>query len=336
MKKTLSILDVAKRAGVSPATVSRALSGQPVVSATTLARVHSAVAELGFQPNQMAQGLRRGRGNSVALLVGDIEQGVNATLTKHVQAALENIGLDLVLYNLDHKQERLEGLIERAESMRLYGIVVATTDVLHTRRIKASLADAAAKGLPVFAIGHSFKSLGVPSVTFDDFSAIRRSVGYLVERYGPRVAYLGRIKGSASGMQRFQGYHAALKDHGIPLDDALVWDRSYRYLAGYQGTADALDRRLDFRAIQTGSDELALGAISALRERNLSIPEDAAVVGIGDMDWSAHLSPALSTHGGAAEQIAAILQDMFLKHRNEEPIPQLITLERQFHRRQSA
>jgi DNA-binding LacI/PurR family transcriptional regulator len=336
MKKTLSILDVAKHAGVSPATVSRALSGQPIVSATTLARVHAAVAELGFHPNQMAQGLRRGRGSSVALLVGDIEQGVNATLTKHIQAALEGIGLDLVLYNLGHKQERLEGLIERAEAMRLYGIVVATTDVLHTRRIKASLAAAAAQGLPVFAIGHSFKALGVPSVAFDDFAAIRRSVGYLIERYGPRVAYLGRIKGSTSGMQRYQGYLAALKDHAVKLDEALVWDRAYRYPAGHQGTADALDQGLRFRAIQTGSDELALGAISALRQRHLNIPEDVAVAGIGDMDWSAHLTPALTTHGGEAEQIASVVQDMFVKHRNEDRIPQVVNLERAFHRRQSA
>src|SRR5690606_4762977 len=108
---------------VSIATVSRTLSGKNFVSPEVRQQVLEAVRQLDFQPDHMAQGLRRGRGNVVALVVSDVAQGVNSALTRYLQSALSDFNLDLLLYNLGHTSERLERFLDRAERMRLTGIV---------------------------------------------------------------------------------------------------------------------------------------------------------------------------------------------------------------------
>ena len=95
----VSVVAVASHAKVSPATVSRVLAGRVPVATETRARVLKAIEELGYRPNEVARSLRVGRGRSVALVTGDIEQGIYATLAKHVQGELEALGLDLVLFN---------------------------------------------------------------------------------------------------------------------------------------------------------------------------------------------------------------------------------------------
>lgn len=336
MKKASGIRDVARHAGVSSATVSRVLSGQAAVSEQTQAKVLAAIRDLDFQPNHMAQGLRRGRSTTVALLVGDIEQGVYASLTKHIQPALEGLGLDLLLYNLGHSQERLANILARTEAMRLHGIILAASDMLSTPNIQSLAAKVQEQGLPVIAVGLSLQAHGIPSIVYDDRGATRTSVTYMLETYGGPVAYIGRILGSASGTERFEGYRTALAERGLAVDQRLVWDASFRYRAGWDSVQEALDRGLRFRSIQAASDEMALGAMAALQARGRRIPEDVAVAGIGDIEASAYLCPALTTHGAfpaaVAETIAGLLED----HRRRRPLAAVTTLERSFVRRASA
>lgn len=176
----------------------------------------------------------------------------------------------------------------------------------------------------------------MPSVISDDMSAIRRSVGYLIDTYGPRVAFLGRIKGSSSGTLRFRGYRAAPADKGVKLDPALVWDNAYRYADGNQGTATALANGKHFCAAKTASDEIALGAISAVNKCNLRIPDAIAIAGIGNMDWSVHLIQSLTVRDGDAAQMAEIVKDMFMAMGETCAALPLVTLQRQFIPKRSA
>ena len=146
-----TMLDVARLAGVSIATVSRTLSGRNFVSPEIRQQVLDAVRQLNFQPDQLAQGLRRGHGNSVALVISDIQQGVNSALAKHMQAMLAEFNLDLVLYNLGHVQERLERFIEKSVRMRLCGIIFAVTDIIPLQVFGPLLRQLADKGIIVIA-----------------------------------------------------------------------------------------------------------------------------------------------------------------------------------------
>lgn len=334
MKSKAGILEVARRAGVSTASVSRVLSGQTVREATQ-ARVLAAIADLGYQPNQMAQGLRRGRGTTVALLVGDIEQGVYASLTKEIQAALEAVGFELLLYNLGHSQERLKQFLARVDSMRLHGVVIAASDMLTDDNIRMLVDKVNHHDLHVLSVGLSLDQFGISSINYDDRESVVRSVRFLLDTYGWPIAYLGRIEGSASGTQRYSGYEQVLADEGLAIDRRLVWDAAYRYRAGFESTDQALREGLPFRSIQAGSDELALGAIAALHAHGKRIPEDVAVVGIGNVEPSAYSHPTLTTHGVYPDRIAKIIAKR-MQGTIGARTPETVILERPFIQRASA
>ncbi|WP_374446700.1 LacI family DNA-binding transcriptional regulator [Stella sp.] len=327
-----TVLDVARLAGVSTATVSRVLSGKGNVGEEARERVLAAVRALDFHPNRMAQGLRRGRGTAVGLLVGDIEQNVYSALTKHVQTALGAIGLDLMLYNLDHSAERLAAILEAAPAMGLRGVALATTDVLPMATVGPQLRQLQAGGMTVVSIGQRLNRDGIPSIVHEERAAARRAVDYLLASGRAPVAYLGRLTGSAVGTERYRGYAAALAGAGIAIDRDLVWDVSYRFAAGYEATSRALDAGRRFRAIQCGSDELALGAMAAILDRGLAIPDAVAVVGFGAIDWGAHVRPALTTISVHPATVAERMAGLFAGR----DVPALTIIPRTLLRRGSA
>ena len=304
-----TVTDVARHAGVSLATVSRVLNGNATVSAEMREKVSAAVQALEFRPNPMAQGLRKGQSNTVALLVGDIAQRHFAELTMHVQSALEEIGTGLMLFNLGHSESRLEDFLSRAMSMWLRGVTIALSDTV-PKSAAPLIANLQDNGVKVVSIGQNLTRLGVASIVHEERAATRRSVDYLLAKGHTRIAYIGRIDGSAIGTERFGGYRAALKKAGV-FDPTLVWDMTYRYAAGRDAVHRALDRGLAFTGVQAGSDEIATGAIAALHDRGLRVPDDVAIVGFGDVEMGAYLRPALTTLSSHPELAAQHLRDLF-------------------------
>lgn len=330
-----TVFDVAQRAGVSATTVSRVLLGRNIVTPEKRARVLEAAAALGYQPNPLAQGLRLGRGRSVALLVGDIEQSVYSALTKHVQAALESIGLELLLFNLGHREDRLRGLLERAAALRLRGICIASSDIIPVRELKPLMRDLADKNIPVIAINQRLD--GIPSVAHDDEAGTARAVRHLIRSGRAPVAYLGRIEKSALGRERFRGYRAALAEAGIAEDPALVWETAqrYRYEAGYEEMSRALDRGIRVRSVFGASDELALGAMAAALDRGLRVPDDIAFVGFGAIGWGAHVRPALTTIAGDWVEMGRRVSAIFTALDEGRLAPRRSVIETRFIERQS-
>lgn len=331
-----TMVDVARLAGVSIATVSRTLSGKNFVSPEVRKQVMDAVRQLDFQPDHMAQGLRRGRGNTVALIVSDVQQGVNSALTKYLQTALSEFNFDLLLYNLGHTSERLERFLDRAERMRLTGIVFAVTDEISLPVIGPRLKALIDKGLIVVAVGQRLDEYGIPSVLHEERAATLRSVDYLVQRQLTPVAFIGRITGSVLGAERYQGYVDALKKNNIPVDESLVWNKAYRYTAGYEAVTEALGAGKVFRSIQASSDEIAQGAIAALYDHGVMVPKDVAVIGVGNVDWSPHTRPALTTVGSQPEVVATRVQQIFRSYQQGATVSSFSEVERPFIVRASA
>lgn len=309
--RATTVVDVARHAGVSLATVSRVINGSATVSPLKHEQVIRAMQALDFRPDPMAQGLRRGQSNTVALLVGDIAQRHYAELTQHVQHALEQEGHDLLLFNLGHQQQRLEQFLARAQRLRLRAVVLATSDAL-TRPVYEAARGLLADGVAVISIGQDLCREGIASIVHEERSATRRSVERLLALGHRRIAYVGRMKGSAIGTERFRGWRDAVKAAG-QFDEALAWDMSFRYTAGHESVTRALDEGIAFSAVQAGSDEIAMGAIAALHDRGLRVPQDVAVVGFGDIDLGGYLRPGLSTLSSspklAAGHLAALLRE---------------------------
>ena len=326
-----TLLDVARQAGVSPATVSRVLNGNTAVSVDMREKVLECAGQLGYRPNPMAQGLRKGQSNTVALLVGDIAQRHFAELTLHVQSALEAIDVDLQLFNLGHSPDRLTEFVSRAPSMKLRGVVLAVSDKIH-RDVLGALAALRELGLTVVSIGQDLTRHGIASIAHDERAAAQRAVTYLIEQGRRRIAYIGNIRNSAIGTERFRGYLAALRAADA-YDETLVWDMTYRYAAGRDAVLRALDRSISFTGIQAGSDEIAVGAMAALRDRGLAVPQDVAVVGFGDIEMGAYLRPALTTLSSHPDVAARHLCDFFA---SDDPPAELRLMQRTLVERDSA
>jgi DNA-binding LacI/PurR family transcriptional regulator len=293
----VNVLDVAERANVSSATVSRVLSGSPLVRAETRAKVMAAAEALGYQPNSFARNLRKGRGSSVALVTGDIEHGIYPGLAKHLQHELELVDLNLVLFNLGHQQERLRHLLEHAAAMGLRGLFLASADIADMAGLKPLIERAASKGVAILSVSQRLDGFGIDSIVHDDQAGAAMAVKHLLVRGRRAIAYLGRISSSAVGRERSLGYRQALHEAGMPPDPALIWDvrDGFRGEAGYRTTNAALDAGQRVDAIVAASDELASGAIAALLDRGMKVPQDVAVTGFGGIDWGLYLRPALST-----------------------------------------
>lgn len=309
----VSVVSVATHAGVSPATVSRVLAGRVPVAAETRARVLKAIEHLGYRPNEVARSLRVGRGRSVALVTGDIEQGIYATLAKHVQGELEALGLDLVLFNLGHRQDRLRHFLERAPSLGLRGILLSSPHVMDMEELAPVMRAAAKSGIDIVSVSQDLSSHGFPSIIHDDAGGAAAATAHLLTKGRTPVAFVGRIKTSAIGRARFEGYRKALKVRGVKLDQALVWDISqgYRADAGYQAMSDALTRGLEIGSVVAASDELALGCMAAAADRGLAIPGDLAVIGFGGLGWGTFARPAMTTVSLDADAMARAVGEFF-------------------------
>jgi DNA-binding LacI/PurR family transcriptional regulator len=319
----VSVVAVANHAGVSPATVSRVLAGRVPVAAETRARVLEAIEALGYRPNEVARSLRAGRGRAVALVTGDIEQGINAALAKHVQSELESLGLDLVLFNMGHREERLHHFLERAASLGLRGVLLTSPHVMDMARLMPLVERLTKNAVDVLSVGQDLSAFGICSVVHDNIGGGTAAVSHLIGLERLPVAFVGRIDTSAIGRARFEGYRAALSAHGQPLDPTLVWDiaQGYRADAGYRATSDALDKGLRFRAVLAASDELALGAMAAALDRGLSIPGDVAFVGFGGLGWGTFSRPSMTTVSLDADAAAYMVGDIFREARDGGVIP---------------
>ena len=333
-KTMVTVAEVARKAGVSLATVSRVQNGNTTVDPAMRDRVQAAIQALGYRPNPMAQGLRKGRSNTVALLVGDLAQRHFSELTLHVQSALEEVGMDLMLFNQGHSDLRLDDFFRRAMTMSLRGVAIAMSDTVPAS-IAPMIAALQKSGTMVVSIGQDLTRLAVPSVVYDERPASRRAVEYLIASGHTRIAYVGRMQGSAIGTERFLGYRAAMQAAGS-FDPALVWDRKYRYAAGRAAVEEALDQGLSFTGIQAGSDEIAAGAMAALHDRGLKVPGDVAIIGFGDVEMGAYLRPALTTLSSDAKATAEHVRQFFEGKLSAKALRSVITIERALVHRDSA
>ena len=282
-----TIDDVARLAGVSTATVSRALRGLPLVSEETVARVVRAAETLGYVASPSASRLAGGRTGSIGLVVPRISRWFSATIAEAAQDALARAGYDLLLYNLFGREEARRQLFHsqwlrhRVDAIVLVAIPLRDEDIeaLSTRK------------LPGVTVSSGTAVPRWPSVRIDDAAAARAATEYLIGLGHTRIAHIcGGAPDElacATHLDRRSGYHAALRAAGIEPDPAMEVAAEFTNSGGDRATGELLRRGVVPTAIFAACDEMAMGALSALRRARLRVPEDVSVVGIDDHDAAA-------------------------------------------------
>lgn len=298
---TASLRSVAARAGVSVRTVSNVVNDFPHVAPATRAAVQAAIAELGYRPNLAARQLRRGRTGAVGLVVPEVHSPYFSQLASVIVRLAESRGLTVLI-------DQTEGDPERER--RLLGGSAFGVDGMILSPWSLDVAEIAArKGtVPLVLLGERSGRSAVDHVGFDNVAAARDATAHLVAVGRRRVAAIGTQPHltNDTGRQRLEGYHDALRAAGRTPDPRLeVAVRALHRADGVAAMATLLDAPDPPDAVFCFTDELALGAVRALADRGLRVPEDVAVAGFDDIEDGRYSVPTLTTIAPDKEQIAA-------------------------------
>jgi len=268
--------DVARHAGVSPMTVSRALRDDPRVSPEKKARVRTAVKALGYSRNEAARNLRLGRsGGLVGLVVTNLANPFYSQLALGVEAVASEHGMRVILGNSGEDVARERQLVHDFASRRLDGIVVVPVGSNH-RHLNA----AQQTGIPVVLAASPPVKLLADAVMLDDFGGSWEATHHLIEAGHRKIAFLGLQPSTWTGSERFRGYCAALEEAGIPLDERIVSRQQRDVATAERATLEMLDQEDPPTAVFAANNRNTIGAYRAIRGRRSNI----ALAGFDDFE----------------------------------------------------
>lgn len=273
------IKDVAKAAGVSIATVSRALSGRGNVSATTLRAVQDAAQELGYVVSSSASGLASGRTRNIGVLVPVINHWFYGSVLEGISTALMSEGYDTTLYQLSKDLDQREKVFTDFLLRQRVDAVIAVNVELSEDEVTALHA----LDKPLVGVGGPLP--GAPTLYLDEEAASSLATEHLIAQGHTRIAYIGGSQETDLDFKlptlRRAGYDRALRAAGLPLDDSLCLGADFTMAQGYDAAKQLLGHPSNRpTAIFAASDEMAIGAILAAKDLGLNLPRELSVIGI--------------------------------------------------------
>jgi LacI family transcriptional regulator len=292
-----SITEVARRAGVSPATASRVVSEADYpVSAATRERVLEAARELDYVPNALARGLLKSRVPVVAVIVHDITDPYFAEVVRGVEDAASPAGYLVITCSSERDAERETSYVRLLRSMRAAGVIFAASgldDPEGNQELHKHLAAMRVDGAAVVHL--SPHALGDADVGVDNEAAMAGIVTALVELGHRAIAFLAGPSSLFVARARLAGYRRGLEAAGIAFDERLVVHTSFDRDGGALGVDTLREGSVPFTAICCANDPLAIGALGRLAELGIDVPGDVSVAGFDDVPVAAITSPSLST-----------------------------------------
>lgn len=300
-RKPATLSDVAATVGVAPMTVSRVINGNGYVSDETREKVLEAVKKMNYRRNGLARNLKRQRTETVGLVIGDISNPFSTELANAVRETLSFKGYNLFICISEHSAKEDIAAFESLVDHNVDGIIVATRSNHEGDERLSEIADS---GVPVVVVGRDFKHDAVDAISADNFNGGFEATQHLIDLGHKRIGFIGAAFENRSRLKRLQGYLAALAKHKIPIDERLITGRrgpgndapGYSTESiGYEGMKRLLSLPNPPTAVFARNDFTAVGAISAVKEAGLLIPQDIAVVGFDDTPLALHTTPPLTT-----------------------------------------
>ncbi|MGY0006203.1 LacI family DNA-binding transcriptional regulator [Micromonospora sp. I033] len=302
--------DVARLAGVSTATVSRALRGLPTVSAATRRRVLAAAEQLQYAVSPSASRLAGGKTGTVAVVVPRITRWFFGTVVEAVEEHLHQNGYDLLLYNLGGREQIRQRVLRPASLHKRVDAIILVATPLRP----ADLTALTKLALPGVTISSGSGVPGWPCVRIDDVAAARTATRHLLDLGHTRIAHISGDPDDelafTTHLDRRRGYEEALRAAGIRPDPSLDVESQFTVDGGTRATAELLARGEPPTAIFAACDEMAMGAMTALRDAGLRVPQDVSVIGIDDHDLAGVLG--LSTIAQPAAEQGLLAARMLL------------------------
>jgi LacI family transcriptional regulator len=322
----VKIKDVAALAGVSDATVSRALNDFPTVHPDLVVRVKAAAKELGYRRNGVARNLRRKRADVWALIISDIENPFFTALARGVEDKAQSAGFSVMLCNSDEDPAKEARYLDVAERERFAGVIISPnisgTDISRLREA----------GIPVVAVDRPLDE-HVDAVLVDSREGARRATRHLVDAGWTRPACVTGPKRADTAEKRLAGYLEALRAAGLPVSQALVRRADYHSSSARSAVAELLDLGSPPDSFFIANSTMALGALEEFESRGFVPGRDLGLIAFDDAPWAAFVNPPMSVVTQPAYDMGSRAARLLLERLSPPPQdqrqrdPQLITLD---------
>lgn len=285
-----TIYDVATRAGVSPATVSRVLNGRTDVSPDLAGRVRQAVDDLGYRPNGVARNLRKRVTTVWGLIISDIGNPFFTALVRGVEDVAHQAGYSLVLCNSDEDLVKERRYVEIALDEQMAGVIVSAAS-----EPDSDLSPLTDRGIPVVAVDRRLDRTDVDTVLVDNVRGARDATRHLIDIGCRRIACITGPSRTTTAAERLRGFRQALEDAGRGLDPALVVLENFKEDGGRDGVRRLLELGEWPDGLFVANNLMTMGALEALEDAGARVPDDVALIGFDDLPWARHVRPRLST-----------------------------------------
>jgi len=309
-RPTITIQDVAARAGVSAMTVSRVINNHARVSRVTRQRVEQAIKELGYVPNALARGLSQGRTRMIALIVSDISNPFFTLVARGAEDVAQRNGYTILLGNSDESADKERLYLHAMLSNRIDGLLITPAGNASRR----TLDFVKQRGIPFVLIDRAIEGVAADVVMGDSVGGARMLTEHLIKLGHRRIALVNGSREVPTARDRLRGYEQALHTYGIELQPMLVVESNYKREGGYQAAREllALPQEHQPTAILAANNFLGVGVIEALRAAQVDVPHDIAVVCFDDLELASALYPFLTVVAQPARPFGTLAMQFLL------------------------
>lgn len=309
-KKKTTIKDIANVLGITPSAVSKALNNHPRISKQTKEAVIQVAANLNYQPNHLASALRKGKSNLVGVIIPKANSHFFSSIIEKIEDILNAKGYNVIIAQSNESYKKECRTIDALLFTQVDGIIASmaneTVKLDYYNKIKA-------KGIPLILFDRGENDLNVDYVGIDDYMSSHIVIEHLVEQGCKRIAHIGGFSHTRIYKNRIRGYIDALKKHNLPFEDSLIYECNLRKNDGREVMKKILDLPNRPDGVYISGDYAALGALEVMKEQNIKVPEDIALVGFSNEPFSAIATPGISSVEQHSDKIGELAANTFLR-----------------------
>jgi len=310
--KAVTIVDIAKAAGVSHSTVSRVLNGRPNVASETRANIKRIASELGYVANMAARGLAGGRLGLIGVVSIDLSEGYILELVQSIDRRMAAQGLELMMCTTRDREESARDYIERLSMTLVDGLIIVlptvpanTADLLRDRGVATVLVDQPA---------HTNAS----TVYADNRLGAELAVEHLIDLGHTRIGCIVGDPATQAAQDRLAGWKSTMRKYGLETDDALMFVGDFRADTGVQAVHHFATADVPITAIVAANDVVALAAIGELQTLGKQVPADVSVIGFDDIPDAVQAAPALTTVRQPLAAMGAAAVELLVHHLDDD------------------
>ena len=304
----INIKDVAKKAGVSTATVSRALSDFPGIRDKTRKKVLKAVSELNYEINAVARNLRQKKTNSIGIIVGNVLSQFYSVIAKSVEDTANKFNYNTILCNGDENPEKELNYLKVLMSNRVDGIILTPTG--KNSKYVQHLINSRTK---VVLLDRLIEGVDCDAVLVDNANGAYQAVKHLIDQGYKKIGIVNGYLDRTTGAERLKGYLQAIEEAGIAKDDNLIKIGNFKKESGWKLTKELLEQSNKPDAIFTTNIDMSMGALIAIKEMGLNIPNDIGIICFDDSDWALILEPPITVIRQPVYQLGSTAAELLIK-----------------------